>query len=80
MTNFSTHTHARPVGFAIRTPADVLLSPVRIVMYLFNVLLLWQDRATQRHHLASLSDRRLRDMGLTPTDVGKEVSKPFWRA
>lgn len=80
MTNFSIETHEQPIGLTLKTPADVALLLPRIALYVFNVLLTWQDRATQRHHLASLSDRRLRDMGLSHADVGGEVAKPFWRA
>lgn len=80
MTNFSMNTHVQPIGLTLKTPADILLLLPRTVLYVFNVLLIWQDRATQRHHLASLSDRRLRDMGVSHADVGGEVSKPFWRA
>jgi uncharacterized protein YjiS (DUF1127 family) len=40
----------------------------------------WQERVSQRHTLARLDDRLLRDMGLTRSDVEHEVSKPFWQA
>ena len=80
MTNFTTHTQERPLGFALKTPADILLLLPRVVLYVFNTLLIWQERATERHHLASLSDRRLQDMGLTRGDIGTEIAKPFWRA
>jgi len=43
-------------------------------------LLLWQERATERHHLMTTEDHRLRDMGLTRAAVEFEVRKPFWRA
>jgi uncharacterized protein YjiS (DUF1127 family) len=40
----------------------------------------WSERAAQRRRLRQLDDRLLSDMGLTHADVGREVSKPFWRA
>jgi uncharacterized protein YjiS (DUF1127 family) len=40
----------------------------------------WRERIRQRHTLARLDDRLLRDMGLTRADVEHEVSKPFWQA
>ena len=40
----------------------------------------WRERAHQRRTLARLDDRLLRDMGLSRSDVEKEVVKPFWRA
>ena len=39
----------------------------------------WQERARQRHTLAGLDDRLLRDMGLSRADIAQESAKPFWR-
>jgi uncharacterized protein YjiS (DUF1127 family) len=46
---------------------------------LVDVLLAWQERARQRHHLNGLDERALKDMGLTRTHVDVESRKPFWR-
>ncbi len=46
----------------------------------FETLLLWQCRANQRHALAHLDDRMLRDLGLSRSEVARELRKPFWRA
>ena len=46
----------------------------------FATLLLWQRRANQRHALAHLDDRMLRDLGLSRSEVRWESRKPFWRA
>jgi uncharacterized protein YjiS (DUF1127 family) len=45
-----------------------------------NLLLTWQDRANERHVLASLEAHMLRDIGLSRADALREVTKPFWRA
>jgi uncharacterized protein YjiS (DUF1127 family) len=45
----------------------------------FERLLLWQDRATQRHRLGMAEDHVLADVGLTRADVALEIRKPFWR-
>ena len=37
------------------------------------------ERSRQRRALAQLSDRELRDIGLSRYDVGIEFRKPFWR-
>ena len=42
-------------------------------------VLAWQERARQRHTLASLNDYLLRDMGISRADVSSESDKPFWR-
>ena len=44
-----------------------------------EIVLLWMERARQRRELAELSDRMLRDIGLTRTDAWAEADKPFWR-
>ena len=44
-----------------------------------DLVLLWHQRVRQRRQLACLSDRMLRDIGLTRADVFAESSKPFWR-
>jgi uncharacterized protein YjiS (DUF1127 family) len=40
----------------------------------------WRDRVRQRKMLARLDDRLLSDIGLSRSDVEREVQKPFWRA
>ena len=42
-------------------------------------LMAWQERVRERRLLATLSDRLLDDMGITPADVLRETDKPFWR-
>jgi uncharacterized protein YjiS (DUF1127 family) len=43
------------------------------------LVLAWSARQRQRQALAELDDRMLRDLGLTPQDVRREIEKPFWR-
>jgi uncharacterized protein YjiS (DUF1127 family) len=40
----------------------------------------WRRRARARHELQNLSDRTLRDLGITRCDANYEASKPFWMA
>ncbi|MBO0718280.1 MAG: DUF1127 domain-containing protein [Rhizobiales bacterium] len=40
----------------------------------------WRRRLRDRRALAAMSDRSLRDIGLTRYDAACEASKPFWRA
>ncbi|WP_119168801.1 DUF1127 domain-containing protein [Algihabitans albus] len=47
---------------------------------LINLFIAWQDRANQRHDLAEMDDRLLRDVGLDRLDVEREIAKPFWRS
>jgi uncharacterized protein YjiS (DUF1127 family) len=51
-----------------------------VAQYAADILLTWQERAVQRHALASLEPRMLDDIGLSRADAWREASKPFWRA
>ena len=41
-------------------------------------LQLWQERRRQRRALGSVSDHMLKDMGLSQSEVGRELGKRFW--
>jgi hypothetical protein len=41
---------------------------------------LWLARWGERRDLATLDDRMLRDIGLTPADVRMECAKPWWQS
>lgn len=66
-------------GAAARFLAAPVSTIGRLVARPIEVLLQWQERATQRRRLGQLSDRMLRDIGLDRADVGREIDKPFWR-
>ncbi len=74
---------SRVPGFGTSAPlfnADDLLGGVKFaIVRLFELLIEWQERERQRHHLRELDDRLLRDMGISRADVEYEASKPFWR-
>jgi uncharacterized protein YjiS (DUF1127 family) len=38
----------------------------------------WLRRGASRYELRSLSDRDLRDIGLSRADAYREAAKPFW--
>jgi uncharacterized protein YjiS (DUF1127 family) len=40
----------------------------------------WRRRSRDRRALTAMSDRSLRDIGLTRYDADWEARKPFWRA
>ena len=39
----------------------------------------WLNRIRERAAMASMTEREMRDAGLTPYDVVRECGKPFWR-
>jgi len=51
---------------------ESLTAPLRLVRR-------WRQRARDRTALARLDSRMLRDIGLTPSDVMREINRPFWR-
>ncbi len=40
----------------------------------------WMQRIDSREKLKTLSDRSLKDIGLTRQEIEKEIRKPFWKA
>jgi uncharacterized protein YjiS (DUF1127 family) len=41
---------------------------------------IWIRRLRCRHELSTLSPEQMRDTGLNPKMVEREIRKPFWRA
>ncbi len=39
----------------------------------------WRRRARDRYALLAMSERDLRDIGVTRFDAAREAAKPFWR-
>ena len=54
-------------------------SPKHWAVAAVHTLLKWQERASQRHHIAGLDDRSLKDVGLSRADIENEATKPFWQ-
>lgn len=44
-----------------------------------QILGTWRRRAHERRELATLDQRTIRDLGLSPSDIQFEANKPFWR-
>jgi len=45
-----------------------------------RALHVWGDRYRQRRELSHWTERELHDVGLSWSDLVREVEKPFWRA
>jgi uncharacterized protein YjiS (DUF1127 family) len=50
------------------------------LMASLELLVLWQERASQRRHLSRFDGHGLRDVGLSRAALAPEIRKPFWRA
>ena len=68
-----------PVARLPKGPADFVGIVASTVLRGVETVLAWQERASERQHLAGLDDHYLKDMGITRADVEWEASKPFWR-
>ena len=53
-------------------------APMPVLKLLARVIVTYV-RQRQRHDLAQLDDRMLRDIGLSRVDAEREATKPFWR-
>jgi uncharacterized protein YjiS (DUF1127 family) len=40
----------------------------------------WREHARQIRDLRGMTERELKDIGLSRADVEREAAKPFWRA
>ncbi|HYD29885.1 MAG TPA: DUF1127 domain-containing protein [Azospirillaceae bacterium] len=58
---------------------QVVASAKALMTVAGNLLMTWQERHSQRRHLSTLSDRLLKDIGLSRADIEHEIEKPFWR-
>ena len=50
----------------------------RVVVKCLQTVVIWQERAEQRHALAELNAYMLKDIGVSHADAYKEFRKPFW--
>ena len=48
------------------------------VIKCLHMLVIWQERNEQRHALSELSERMLKDIGVSAGDAYNEMRKPFW--
>ena len=47
---------------------------------LIGLVQLWRSRAAERRLLTMLSERDLKDIGVSRAEAQVEAEKPFWRA
>jgi uncharacterized protein YjiS (DUF1127 family) len=52
----------------------------RILRAAFGIIGIWVDRTNRRRQLARMSERQIKDIGATRSDVVIEINKRFWEA
>jgi uncharacterized protein YjiS (DUF1127 family) len=65
-------------GSIAAKPVRALGKVRRLAVKLLKIIVIWQDRAEQRHALGALNERMLKDIGVSHADAYKEARKPFW--
>ena len=51
-----------------------MIDPISVI----RLMGIWRQRVWGRRQLAQLDDRQLRDIGVSPFDIEREIIKPFW--
>jgi uncharacterized protein YjiS (DUF1127 family) len=63
------------VLFAGSLPMLRVALPARLGVVLHR----WRRRAYERRLLTQFGEREMHDLALTPSDIRREIVKPFWR-
>ena len=53
---------------------------LHMLVWVFETVAIWHERAVQRRQLGELDDRMLRDIGIGRADAERESGKRFWQA
>ena len=80
MSGFASHPRGTHLLHHPGLPSEFLRRLSSLPVRIFDRLLIWQDRAAERAHLASLDDHILKDIGISRAQADFEARKPFWRA
>jgi uncharacterized protein YjiS (DUF1127 family) len=70
---------APPMSPSRRRSSRATAAVAARVVAALALLRLWRRRARERALLATLDERMLRDIGVEPSDVEREINRPFWR-
>ncbi len=65
-------------GSAAAKPLRAFGKIRRVAIKCLQLIVIWQERAEQRHILRELDGRMLKDIGVSRSDAYKEANKPFW--
>ena len=63
-----------------RSRIGLLSRAIYLLQSALRLVGIWADRAKKRRQLAQMSERQIKDIGATRSDVVREINKPFWEA
>ncbi len=72
------NTKLLTVGSAVAAPLRAFGKVRRVTAKCLKMVILWQERAEQRHALSELNEQMLKDIGVSGAEAYKETRKPFW--
>ncbi len=72
------NTKLLTAGGAVAAPLRAFGKVRRVTVKCLKIIMVWQERAEQRHALSELNEQMLKDIGVSGADAYKEVLKPFW--
>lgn len=72
------NTNLAGAGSAAIKPLRAYGKVRRFVFKCLQSIVIWQERAEQRHALGELNEHMLKDIGVSHADAYKEARKPFW--
>ncbi len=72
------NTKLLTAGGAAAAPLRAFGKVRRVTVKCLKMVMLWQERAEQRHALSELNEQMLKDIGVSGADAYKETRKPFW--
>lgn len=75
-----TDLHYETMTVIHETRAPLRERAQRLLGRLGDLVAVWRGRVRGRAELARLTDRHLRDLGISRADRAVELAKPFWRA
>lgn len=71
---------ARNFAALDRASSNLFDAPAALARKVRETVATWQRRGQERRQLLAMTDRDLRDIGLSRLDALAHADKPFWRA
>ena len=74
----TTQTLRNPCSLPSTTAGQAVVRKQSKLIWLLDLLVVWNQRSRMRRRLEAMPDYLLSDMGISRADVAREADKPFW--